>query len=159
MKRIYQIVILLFISTCLFAQVAPDFSITDTDGNVINLYEDLLDQDKIVVIKMFFVACPLCKPYNEPFQELYEEFGEGAEDVEFLLLTTKTWDSNAQIADYKIQYNLSFPGSGNDGGGFAATAPYRSGDFGTFFGAPSFIVIEPNRTTFRCRWRWCRSDN
>lgn len=146
MKRIYQLLFFVLIASYSFSQDAPDFSITDTDGNVINLYEDLLDKDKIVVIKLFFVACPLCKPYNEPFQDLYEEFGEGAEDVEFLLLTTKTWDSNAQIAEYRTQYNLSYPGSGNDGGGFAATAPYRSGDFGTFFGAPSFIVIEPNRT-------------
>ena len=146
MKRISLLFICFIMAYSTYAQEAPNFTIVDTDGNTIKLYEDLLDQDKIVVIKLFFVSCPICKPYNAPFQSLYEEFGEGAEDVEFLLLTTKLWDNNSDIADYRMEYGLTYPASGNDGGGYGASAPYRNGDFGTFFGAPSFIVIEPNRT-------------
>ena len=67
---------------------------------------------------MFFIACPLCKPYNAPFQELYEDLGEGNEDVQFFLLTTRSNDSNEEVKDYKNQYNLTFPGAGDDGGGY-----------------------------------------
>lgn len=148
MKRIPVILIFLFCFTNLYSQTAPNFTITDTDNNSINLYEDLLAQDKIVVIKMFFVVCPICKPYNEPFQALYEELGEGNGDVEFLLLTTKTWDSNESVGNYREEYGLTFPGSGYSGGGYEATDPYRNGTFGTFFGAPTFVVIAPNKKVF-----------
>lgn len=146
MKHLKLLLVFIFAGQMSFGQIAPDFNITDSDGKTHNLYEDYLDSNKIVVIKMFFVDCPLCKPYNEPFQDLYEELGSGQDDVEFLLMTTKTWDSNADVAQYKIDYGLTFPGSGNDGGAYDATDPYRNGDFGTFFGAPTFLVIEPNKT-------------
>lgn len=146
MKQLCFIFVFLFLGQCVTGQIAPDFTITDSSGEEHQLYADYLDKGTIVVIKMFFVACPICKPYNEPFQDLYEEFGEGQDSVQFLLLTTKDWDSNAEIAAYRDEYGLTFPGAGNDGGGFDATAPYRNGDFGVFFGAPTFIVIEPNKT-------------
>lgn len=146
MTRIFTICVLLFSFVISYAQKAPDFTITDTDGNEHKLYADYLDQGTTVVIKLFFVACPLCKPYNEPFQDLYEEFGEGADSTQFFILTTRDWDSNEEIADYRTEYNLTLPGSGMDGGGYDATAPYRDGDFGTFFGTPSFIVIAPDGT-------------
>ncbi len=146
MKRIIPTLIFLLFNYFSWAQLAPNFTITDTEGNTIRLYEDMLDSNKIVVIKMFFVACPLCKPYNVPFQSLYEELGAGEDDVEFLLLTTKSWDSNTDVAGYRVEYGLTFPGAGDDGGGYLATEPYRNGTFGTFFGAPEFIIIEPDRT-------------
>ncbi|GLR16403.1 redoxin domain-containing protein [Portibacter lacus] len=146
MKHLSIIIVFLLASLAAISQEAPNFTITDSDGNELSLYEDLLDSGKIVVIDMFFVSCPICKPYNAPMQALYEEFGEGKEDVEFLLLTTRTWDDNSDVAAYKIEYGLTYPAAGNDGGGYDATEPYREGEFGTFFGAPTFLVIEPNRT-------------
>ena len=146
MKHLTLFLVFVFICEFSNAQIAPDFTIIDSDSVSHNLYSDYLDSGKIVVIKMFFIDCPICKPFNTPFQAMYEEFGSGEQDVEFLLLTTKTWDTNVEIADYKTQYGLTFPGSGLDGGGYDATAPYRNGDFGTFFGAPTFLVIEPNKT-------------
>ncbi|WP_235295636.1 redoxin domain-containing protein [Portibacter marinus] len=146
MKNLTSILFLLFLGQWLSGQIAPNFTITDSDGKEHHLYEDYLDQGKIVVIKMFFVDCPICKPYNEPFQNLYEELGAGEDSVEFLLLSTKSWDSNEDVQGYKEQYGLTFPAAGNDGGAFQATAPYRNGDFGTFFGSPTFIVIEPDKT-------------
>ncbi len=148
MKRIVKLFLFTFFTSIISAQIAPNFTILDTDNNSIKLYEDLLDQDKIVIIDLFFVICPLCKPYNAPFQALYEEFGSGTQDVEFLLLTTKDWDSNAQVADYRTQYGLTYPGSGTDGGGLAAAGPYINGDFGTFFGTPTYIAIAPNRKVY-----------
>lgn len=145
MKYLSLFLILFFSHQSAFSQIAPNFTITDSDSTVHNLYEDYLDQGKIVVIKMFFISCPLCKPFNAPFQELYEEFGAGDEDVEFFLLTTKSWDSNEEVAAYREEYGLTYPGSGEDGGGYDATAPYRNGDFGIFFGSPTFLVVEPNR--------------
>jgi peroxiredoxin len=146
MKHLILLLVFVFSHQIGKSQNAPNFILTDSDTIEHNLYEDYLDKGKIVVIKMFFVACPICKPYNAPFQTLYEEFGSGQEGVEFFLLTTHSNDSNEEIGEYRQEYGLTFPGSGGDGGGYAATEPYRSGDYGSFFGSPTFIVIEPNKT-------------
>lgn len=148
MKRLFPIFIFVFFSISFFAQTAPHFTITDTDGNTISLYDDYLNHGDIVVIDMFFVICPVCKPYNAPFQALYEELGEGESGVQFLLLTTKTWDNNEAVANYRTEYGLTYPGAGNNGGGYAATQPYRDGLYGSYWGAPTFVVIAPDGTVF-----------
>jgi len=146
MKHLSILIVLTLLSSLVSGQVAPNFTITDSEGGVHRLYEDYLDKGEVVVIKMFFIACPICKPYNVPYQEMYEQFGSGTDSVQFLILTTKNWDSNEEVSAYRSEFNLTMPGSGFDGGGYDATDPYRNGDFGTFFGAPTFLVIEPDRT-------------
>ena len=53
----------LFMSTSLtFAQLgtAPDFTVTDIDGNTHSLYADILDQGKIAVVQIAATWCPPC---------------------------------------------------------------------------------------------------
>ncbi|HQX45177.1 MAG TPA: hypothetical protein PK209_11520, partial [Saprospiraceae bacterium] len=42
------------------AAKAPDFTITDYNNKVHKLYSDYLNKEKVVVLKLFFVACPPC---------------------------------------------------------------------------------------------------
>jgi len=126
------------------AQLAPDFTITDTDGVSHTLYEDYLNQGTTVVIKIFFVTCPPCNAIAPSVQEKYEDWGEGQYDVQFMEFSDKNWDSNADVAMFKENHGLTFPGAGLDGGGFDAQALFTSGDFGPFFGTPSFYVIGPD---------------
>ncbi len=126
------------------AQLAPDFTITDTEGVSHTLYEDYLDQGTTVVIKIFFVTCPPCNAVAPSVQEKYVDWGEGQYDVQFMELSNKDWDSNADVAMFKENHGLTFPGAGLDGGGFAAQALFTSGDFGPFFGTPSYYVIGPD---------------
>ncbi|MBK8704908.1 MAG: redoxin domain-containing protein [Saprospiraceae bacterium] len=62
MKRQLHLAIglFLFASTALKSQPAPNFTLTDSDGQSHNLYTDYLDQGKTVVIKFFFTTCPPC---------------------------------------------------------------------------------------------------
>ncbi len=144
-----------FIKTvCLFtvlsvsasAQLAPDFTITDTDGESHTLYSDYLDQGFTVVIKIFFVACPPCNSIAPSVQQKYVDWGEGEYDVQFMELSNKTWDNNSNVATFKANHGITFPGAGNDGGGYDAQSLFTSGDFGPFFGTPSFYVIAPDGT-------------
>jgi len=135
-----------FAFASLYSQSYPDFTITDSDGNEHTLYQDYLDQGKSVVIKVFFVACPPCNAIAPSVQELYEEWGEGQFDVQFFELSVRTSDSNSNVATYKNRHNLTFPGAGNDGGSLTAVAPLLSGDFGPYYGTPSFAVIAPDGT-------------
>ncbi len=128
------------------AQNAPNFTIMDTDDYEHKLYEDYLDQGYTVVIKIFFVNCPPCNTIAPFVQNLYEQWGEGAYDVQFIELSNKSYDSNEDVAFYKARHGITFPGAGVDGNAMVALQPYLNGTFGTFFGTPKFAVISPDRS-------------
>ena len=121
-----------------------DFTVTDTDGEIHNIYTDHLDQGQTVVIKVFFVACPPCNSIAPSVQSLYEQWGEGQYDVEFMEITTSPSDDDMDVQNYKNTHSLTFPGISNDGGAPSAVNPIKSGDYGPYFGTPSFAVIAPN---------------
>ncbi len=143
---------LLLLAFCLLAisaiaqPPAPDFNVTDSQGNLHRLYQDYLDQGKTVVLEIFFTTCPPCNaiaPYVEP---LYQEWGGGDGDVEFMAISTLSIDNSPQINAYKTMHGHTFPGVGTDGGSAAARAPYTNGTYGTYLGTPTFVVIAPDRS-------------
>ncbi len=128
------------------AQLAPDFTVTDIDGQVHHLYADYLNQGKTVMIKIFFTTCPPCNsiaPLMEPF---YQEWGAGANDVEFFEMTDKTFDVNSLVSAYAQNYGETFPAISMEGGSLTAVQPYKNGTFGPWFGTPTFVVIAPDGT-------------
>ncbi|HZV68321.1 MAG TPA: redoxin domain-containing protein [Saprospiraceae bacterium] len=128
------------------AQPAPDFTVTDSKGHVRHLYADYLNQGKTVVLEIFFTTCPPCNSIAPLMQPLYEEWGEGQNDVEFIELSNKNFDTDALVNAYQVTYNETFIGVGKDGGSLSAVVPYQNGTYGQFFGTPTFIVISPNGT-------------
>ncbi|MEM1319738.1 MAG: T9SS type A sorting domain-containing protein [Bacteroidota bacterium] len=147
MKRpIIALVASLWLSLATFAQPAPDFTVTASDGTSHSLYADYLNQGKTVMIEIFFVACPPCRVHAPFLEELYQDWGAGSGDVEFIALSSMGGDSNADVAQYKQTQGLSFPGVGQDGGALIALQPYLGGTYGPFFGTPTFIVISPDGT-------------
>ena len=138
--------LLLLSTVSLSAQLAPDFTITDSDGQPHSLYADYLNQGKTVLIEIFFTTCPPCNaiaPYMEP---LYEEWGSGDYDVEFFDLSDKNFDTDVLVNNYKMNYGHTYPAAGVEGGSLAAVAPYKQGMFGPFYGTPTFVVIAPDGT-------------
>ena len=134
---------LFFLPILVFGAKAPDFTITDYKNKVHNLYADYLDKDKVVVIKFFFVDCPPCNTLAPYVQTAYNRWGGGTGRVEFFELSTQNWDNNIDVKGYALKHGLTYPGAGQDGGAFAACAPYKNGTFGPFYGTPSFAVIDP----------------
>lgn len=135
-----------FALTQMLAQPAPDFTVTSSTGQNIQLYEDLLDQGKTVVLKLFFTTCPPCNamaPLMEPF---YQSWGGGLADVEFISLSIQSFDTNVKVNMYKQQYGQTFPGVGSQGGSLSAVLPYTTGTYGDFLGTPTFVVIAPDGT-------------
>ncbi len=145
MKYLISILFLSF-SLVAYTQTAPDFQITDSDGVVHNLYADHLDQGQTVVLKLFFTTCPPCIQLAPWMEEKYQNWGAGQYDVEFIELSILTSDSNADVAQYKIDRGITFPGAGFDGGGKDAAAIYKTGMFGPYFGTPSLVIIAPDGT-------------
>jgi thiol-disulfide isomerase/thioredoxin len=145
MKKVACLVVLIlggFAAT--FAQLAPDFDLTDAHGNQHKLYEDYLDQGKTVLLKLFFVDCPPCNSIAPLVQNLYESWGSGNNDVEFFSLTVRTADNDLDVLGFEAQHGLTWPGVSDDGGGPMATIPYRNGTFGFYIGTPTFVVIAPD---------------
>lgn len=61
---------------------APDFTVTDIDGNTHSLYADILDQGKIAVVQVAATWCPPCWNLHTTgaLQELHEAFGPDGTD-------------------------------------------------------------------------------
>jgi thiol-disulfide isomerase/thioredoxin len=144
--RIIYILGLVFTFSFASAQTAPDFTVTDSDGLVHELYKDHLDKGQTVVIKLFFTTCPPCITLIPWTKEKYLAWGSGQYDVEFIELSTQAFDSNEDVANYKNQYGIPFPGVGYDGGGQAAGLIYKTGTFGPYYGTPSLAIIAPDGT-------------
>lgn len=141
MKQLLAIIFLLT-SLSIYGQQAPNFIITDYNNVDHDLYNDYLNNGKVVLLKIMFVDCPPCNSIAPSVQSLWEDFGGvGNPDVQFFELSNKSFDSNQDMQGFANRHGLTFPGAGADGGSLDAVNPYTSGQFGTFFGTPTFVVI------------------
>ncbi|MBL7829192.1 MAG: redoxin domain-containing protein [Saprospiraceae bacterium] len=129
----------------LFSTPAPNFTVTSSDNQTLKLYENYINQGKLVVIEAFFTTCPPCNTHAPHVQTLYNQMlAQYPGKVEFILLSTLGSDTNVKVAQYKTSKGLTMPGVGADGGSQTALQPYTNGTFGDFLGTPTFIVIAPN---------------
>ncbi len=143
-------ILILCVNLSFAQQTALDFTITDAHGIEHTLYEDYLDQGKTVVIDLFFADCPPCQEVAPLLQILYEEWGEGQYDVEFIGLSTDElgFDDNDKLLEYDQAFGTTYPSAGNEGGGPEAADPYRDNYYGYFKGYPTISVIAPDGTVF-----------
>ena len=130
----------------LSAQTAPDFTVTDSWGHTHSLYADYLNQGKTVVLKIFYVACPPCNSIAPFLEPLYQEWGGGQADVQFIELSIKQTDTDALVNGYKSMHGTTYPAAGGQGSSVPATVPYTNGTFGLYTGTPTFVVIAPDGT-------------
>ncbi len=144
----FILVLTLFSYLTVSAQLAPDFTVTDTGGKVHKLYADYLDKGKVVVFKIFFVNCPPCNSIAPAVQQKYVQWGSGTGNVQFIEMTNKIGDTNPYVIDYKNKHGLTFPSISSEGGALTAIVPYMNGTFGLWSGTPMFAVITPTKTVY-----------
>ena len=106
----FRCLLVIFISILViqpnFSQMTMhNFTVTDSQGNTHNLYTSYLDQGKTVVIKFFFTTCPPCIAISPQWQDKYEAWGSGNNDVEFLDASNYTW----RIMQPPIIWHKDFP--------------------------------------------------
>jgi peroxiredoxin len=128
------------------AQLAPNFTVTDTDGKVHRLYEDYLDKGKVVVFHIFFVDCPPCNAIAPQVEALWKKWSKG--NVLFIELTNKGGDNDAYVKGYKQKHGLTYPAVSADGGALNHIGAYMGGNFGPWSGTPFFAVITPQKRVF-----------
>lgn len=117
-----------------------DFTITDTQGNVLNLYATL-NEGKTVFLDLFYTTCGYCIQYAPIIEQVYELTGSGQGDVLFWGISPT--DNNAQIDAYKLAHNISNPCAGTQGGGPQAIDIINTGQ--NFLGYPTYIIVCPDK--------------
>lgn len=144
MKKSRLIPLFLALATTLFAAPAPDFTVTTSDGQTRKLYQDYVNQQKVLVLEIFFTTCPPCAAHAPHWQTLYQNMQAAYPgQVEFMLLSDKNADTDPVVNAYLAAKGLTMPAAGSAGGSLAAIQPYKNGNFGLFYGTPTFVVIAP----------------
>ena len=145
---VFMISLLLWANVC-FSQddfsIAPDFTITTTDGITRNLY-NTLDSGKTVLVDLFYTTCYYCQLYSPVIEEVYQATGAGEGDVEVWGISNNLFDTNWVIDQYKENYNVSNPCAGPWGGGLQAFSRIIEGQ--NFYGFPTYCVICPDRNMY-----------
>lgn len=84
---------------------APDFELTDLEGNDVEM-ADLLDTYKLVVIDFWEVGCKPCNELLPHLQGYYDEYGD--DGVEFIIISRDTALTQAQVEPYFKSKDYSF---------------------------------------------------
>ena len=106
--RILLTTILAFNLLAANAQTAPDFTITDIDGNSRNLY-NTLDAGNVVVLKFFTNWCGICNNSADDVLALYNSYQNNGDPVVFWALDRDPNETNAHATTYRNNHNLTFP--------------------------------------------------
>ena len=109
MKNLALLVMLCLTSLMTSAQfgTAPDFTVTDIDGNEHSLYADILDQGLIAVIDVSATWCSGCwnLHQSQALQELHEAYGpNGTNQLRVIFYES---DANTTLADIEGTTNGS----------------------------------------------------
>lgn len=117
--------------------IAPDFTLTDLDGQEHRLYA-WLDQNKIVVLDFFAVWCTICKADAEYLDRIYTSYGPaGSDQIMMLSLETDDSSTDQQTEAFRNEF-----GAGN---------PYfnQTGDVALLYNQqffPLYYVVAPDRS-------------
>lgn len=151
MRIIYALLFLSFFSLSSNAQiadgsVAPDFVVTDIDGNEVNLYS-ILDEGKTVIMDIFATWCGPCWSYHEAhiLADAYDLYGPNGTD-ELMVLAVEGDGSTALECIYgPTDCNSSTYGD------WTAGVPYPiinnagiSADYNLAY-YPTIFIIYPNK--------------
>jgi len=129
-------------ATVLFGQTASNFSITDINGEQHDLYQDYLDNDKVVLLFIMQSFDPGSNAIAADVQKMYQSWGAGRFGLQLLALSNNVNDTDLRLINFKNQYNITFPLSSAEGGSVTASETIlkeqlRSG--------PLFILIKENK--------------
>lgn len=119
--------------------VVDDFTVTDTEGVVHNLYE-ITASGKYVFLDFFFDTCPPCQQTQPIYNELHDKYGCNEGEV-FVISINNGTDTNAEVIAFENQFGGPFnhaPAVGIEGGCDAVDSNFGIAAY------PTYCLINPN---------------
>ena len=98
-------------STVITGKPFPDFTVTDTEGNLFTLSEALKDHEAVLI--NFWATW--CGPCRNEFPFLNEAYGKYRDRVAFIALSTDSNDTIEKIGEYRAKNGISFPMGRDEG--------------------------------------------
>lgn len=136
MKKIFTLITLIaFTLSTSFAQTAPDFTFTDTNGDSHTLSEALAE-GKVILLDFFFVDCPPCNTWAPELEQIVEDY-QGT--------TLEVWamsdrDSDAYLSSSIFASSHENHKVGGSEGGGAEVVNLFSNNF-NFTGFPTYAIV------------------
>ena len=88
---------------------APDFTLTDMNGNIHNLYS-YLDSGKTVVLKLMSVFCGACGMHAAPTENIWNNLGpNGSNEIMVMGLEINANSDSLDCLNYINNHNLTHP--------------------------------------------------
>jgi peroxiredoxin len=100
------LLLLVLLTSSAFAADAPDFELKNLDGDKVSL-EDLLDDNKVVVIDFWQVGCKPCNELLPHLQDYADEFKKS--DVAVVIISRDTSLTQAQVEPFFKSNKYTFP--------------------------------------------------
>lgn len=119
--------------------VVDDFTVTDVEGTVHNLY-DYTASGKYVVLDFFFDTCGPCQVTTPIFNEFHEKYGCNEGDIIMISMNNGS-DSDAEVIAFEETFG------GNFSHADAVSTDGGAGDVDSNFGVaayPTFVMIDPS---------------
>jgi peroxiredoxin len=98
--------LLLLLTGTAFAADAPDFELDNLDGDEVSL-DDLLKENKVVVIDFWQVGCKPCNELLPHLQDYADEFRK--KDVAVVIISRDTALTQAQVEPFFKSNKYTFP--------------------------------------------------
>ena len=137
----------IFISTLSFSQATnypngttvANFTVTDTDGNTIDLYT-ITASGQYVMVDFFFDTCGPCQATQPTFNELHDKYGCNGGDL-FCVSINNGTDNDAEVIAFENTYGGSFhhsPAVSSEGGSLAVKNAFGVSAY------PTYCLIGPD---------------
>lgn len=131
------------VGTYAVGETVDDFTVTDTDGNEISLYE-ITATGKYVFLDFFFDTCPPCQGTSPIFGEFHNKYGCNEGDIYCLAVNNGT-DNDAEVIAYEEEYGGDgnhVPAISSEGGSGAVNDAFGIGAY------PTYCVVGPDNKLF-----------
>lgn len=120
--------------------VVNNFTVTDTKGNVHNLY-DITATGKHVLLDFFFTTCGPCQQTQPYYNNLYDKYGCNEGELYTISISGHGGDNNANVDVFELTYGGPYnhsPAVSPEGNGAGVVTDFGVGAF------PTYCLIGPD---------------
>ncbi len=107
MKHFFSFIVFLSFLNIKAQQIAPDFTLTDVNGNTYSLYQEL-DKGKVVVLDFYITNCGTCQINSPILDSIWQQYGYGGDSVWVWGIET-SGRNDSDIINFMQQYGVTFP--------------------------------------------------